>query len=76
MHASYFSNFGIENEFSALIFAYFPPLKGFKDIGQPLLSLGICAFFSRQVSRSTVHLHNVRDPMVYLDIAYFVETEN
>jgi hypothetical protein len=57
--ARYFSHLSIEKDFLALIFAYFPPLKGFKVIGQPLLSLGICAFFSRQVSRSsTVHLHN------------------
>ena len=66
MHATNkFSNFGIENEFSALIFAYFPPHMGFKVIGQPLLSLGICAFFSRQTSRSsTVHLHNKRGSVI------------
>ena len=90
MHASYFSNFGIENEFSALIFAYFPPLMGFKDIGQPFLSLGICVFFSRQVSRSStvncpptqwagsliIHCHRLKSRFEKRNSSYVFKTRN
>lgn len=43
-----------------------PSYKVFKVMGQPLLSLGMCVFFSRQGSgSSTVHLNNTMVAELY-----------